>query len=65
MINMNYDLRKISDTFKSVHSRYLIDNNGVVYTSLEEENNRIMVDGKRININLFRKVNCFNLIKGN
>lgn len=50
-----YDIRKISDCFKEVHSRYYVDVNGCVYTSLSEGTTRIMVDGKRINISSFRK----------
>ena len=54
---MNYDIRRISDYFREVHSRYFIDTNGVVYTSLGLKTSRIRVDGKCININNFRKQN--------
>lgn len=50
-----YDIRRISDYFKEVHSRYYVDVNGCVYTSLSEGTNRIMINGKRINISSFRK----------
>ena len=52
---MNYDIRKISDSFKEVHSRYYIDTNGTVYTSISENTNRLIIEGKRININGIRK----------
>lgn len=54
---MNYDIRKISDYFREVHSRYFIDTNGCVYTSCGLNTNRILVDGERINMKLFRKNN--------
>lgn len=54
---MNYDIRKISDYFREVHSRYYIDTNGAVYTSCSLNSNRIMVDGEYINTKLFKKNN--------
>ena len=51
---MNYDIRKICDYFREVHSRYCIDSNGVVYTSLGEDTTKIMVDWNVINIKRFR-----------
>lgn len=54
---MIYDIRNISIYFKEIHSRYYIDTNGVVYTSIAPNTTRIMVDGKRININKFKKEN--------
>lgn len=44
-----YDIRNISNYFKEVHSRYWIDINCVVYTSLAVNNYRIMINGARIN----------------
>lgn len=58
---MNYDIRNISVYFKEVHSRYYIDTNGVVYTSLGAGTSRIMIDGERININSFKKENITKL----
>lgn len=58
---MNYDIRKISDYFKEIHSRYYIDTNGCVYTSISENVNRILVKGKWINTNLFKKNNLSKL----
>ena len=54
---MNYDIRNISVYFKEVHSRYYIDTNGVVYTSMMSNTSRIMINGKYININKFKKEN--------
>lgn len=54
---MNYDIRKISMYFKEIHSRYYIDTNGVVYTSISRNTSRIMINGVRTNINNFRKNN--------
>ena len=44
---MNYDIRKISDYMKNVHSRYYVDTNGVIYTSMSNFTDKIMVDGKK------------------
>lgn len=52
---MNYDLRQICIYIPEIHSRYYIDTNGVVYTSLAEGNKRIMIDGKKYNINHLKK----------
>ena len=52
---MNYDLRRISDYFREVHSRYYIDTNGVVYTSFCGDTSRVIIDGKYVNINPFKK----------
>lgn len=58
---MNYDIRNISNYFREVHSRYYIDTNGAIYTSISENTNRIMVDGSYISINKFRKNNISEL----
>lgn len=52
---MNYDIRQICNYMPEIHSRYYIDTNGVVYTSMSENTKRIMVDGIRININKLKK----------
>ncbi len=52
---MNYDIRKICDYFREVHSRYYIDTNGCIYTSMSANSIRIMIDGVRININKIKK----------
>lgn len=43
---MNYDIRRISDYIKCIHSRYYVDTNGVIYTSMTNHRDRVMVDGK-------------------
>ena len=58
---MNYDIRRLSDNFPRVHSRYYVDTNGVVYTSIAKNTNRIIVEGRRINVNRFRKSNLGSL----
>ena len=54
---MNYDIRRLSDNFPRVHSRYYVDTNGVVYTSIAKDTNKIMVEGRRMNVNKFKKSN--------
>lgn len=51
---MSYDIRKISLYFNEVHSRYFIDTNCCVYTSLGSNAERVMVDGKYIRVVKFR-----------
>ena len=43
---MNYDIRRLSDNFPRVHSRYYVDTNGVVYTSIAKDTNKITVEGR-------------------
>lgn len=59
---MNYDIRKICQYFREVHSRYYIDTNGAVYTSISKNTTRIRIEGEVINIKFFKKENmgCFN-----
>lgn len=59
---MNYDIRNISQYFREVHSRYFIDTNGSVYTSLSKNTTRIRIENDVINIKSFKKesLNCFN-----
>lgn len=52
---MNYDIRNISVYFHDIHSRYYIDTNGCVYTSLSPQLKKIMVDGERITVTSFIK----------
>ena len=52
---MNYDIRKICNYINEVHSRYYVDTNGVIYTSMSNATNRIMINGERKNINKIRK----------
>ena len=47
---MNYDIRRISDYLRNVHSRYYVDTNGVIYTSLSQNTRYICYNGKKINI---------------
>ena len=54
---MNYDIRRLSDNFPRVHSRYYVDTNGVVYTSIAKDTNKITVEGRRMSVNRFRKSN--------
>ena len=58
---MNYDIRKICVYFNEVHSRYYIDTNGVVYTSVSLNTNKIRCKGRVYNINSFRKTNLSKL----
>ena len=51
---MNYDIRKISDYIKNVHSRYYVDTNGVIYTSMSSSSDKVMVNGKRYNLKKIR-----------
>lgn len=59
---MNYDIRNISQYFREVHSRYFIDTNGSVYTSLSKNTTRITIEGEVKNIKSFKKekLNYFN-----
>lgn len=59
---MNYDIRNISQYFREVHSRYFIDTNGSVYTSLSKNTSRIVIEGEVKNIKSFKKekANYFN-----
>lgn len=50
---MNYDIRNLSVYFPGIHSRYYIDTNGCVYTSLSPSLKKIMIDGKRYTITSF------------
>ena len=52
-----FDIKRINCSFKNVHSRYYIDTNGVVYTSISRNTKRIMVKGKVLNMNKFRNDN--------
>lgn len=47
---MNYDVRKLCYYFPNIHSRYYIDTNGTVYTSLAPGMKKIMIDGERITL---------------
>jgi hypothetical protein len=58
---MVYDIKKINENFPNVHSRYFIDTNGVVYTSMTSGDGRIMVDGERISIKKFKRDNLPNM----
>lgn len=49
-----YDIRKISDYFREVHSRYYIDTNGIVYTSISASTQYFYVQGVRYNINKYK-----------
>lgn len=50
---MNYDIRQLCIYFKDIHSRYYIDTNGSVYTSLAPSVKKVMIDGKRITVTAF------------
>lgn len=58
-----FDIRKISDVFREVHSRYYVDTNGSVYTSLSPKTSRITVKGKLVSIGGFRSENLRRLDK--
>ena len=58
---MTYDIRKINIYIPTIHSRYYIDTNGVVYTSLGSTTTRVLINGERYNINGFRKANVSSL----
>lgn len=60
---MNYDIRKLCNSFKEIHSRYYIDTNGCVYTSLAPNTPKILVDGKRYSLISFKKNNIGKLNK--
>lgn len=62
---MNYDIRKICLYNNQIHSRYYIDTNGVVYTSLSFKTNRIMINNERKPINAIRNNLILNLNKTN
>lgn len=52
-----FDIRKISESVKEIHSRYYIDTCGNVYTSLSINTTRITVNGKRYNIGGWKNAN--------
>lgn len=54
---MDYDIRNISIYVGKIHSRYFIDTNGVVYTSISNDTYKIMIDGVNYNIRNFVKSN--------
>lgn len=58
-----YDIRKISEVFREVHSRYYVDTNGVTYTSLSPSTNRITINGEKIAIGGFKSENLRKLDK--
>lgn len=56
-----YDIRQISNHRPNIHSRYYIDTNGIVYTSLAENTNKIIIDEKRRSLVSFKQNNICNL----
>ncbi len=52
-----FDIRKICESVKEIHSRYYIDTLGNVYTSLSVNTTRITVDGHHYNIAGWKKAN--------
>lgn len=62
---MNYDIRNISMYVGNIHSRYYIDTEGVVYTSLSGNTDRITINGERYNIKGFKKSNINKLNQNN
>ena len=58
---MNYDIRQLCIAFPEIHSRYYADTNGVVYTSIAAETQKIMIDGKRISTRTFKNNNLCKL----
>ena len=50
---MNYDIRQLCVYFNDIHSRYYIDTNGSVYTSLSPRVKKVMIDGKRTTVTSF------------
>lgn len=62
---MNYDIRKIANYFPDIHSRYYIDTNGTVYTSLSPSNHKIMIGGVKRNIRPFVNSNLQTLNRTN
>ncbi|WJJ57781.1 HNH endonuclease [Staphylococcus phage 80A] len=58
---MNYDIKKLNENFRNIHSRYYIDSNGVVYTSISQNTKKIFVEGRKVNINKFRRENITEL----
>jgi len=60
-----YDIRQINSYFQKVHSRYYIDTNSVIYTSIAAGTNKIMINGLRRNIAGWRKANISKLNRTN
>ena len=58
-----FDIRKISTGFREVHSRYYVDTNGVVYTSLSPSTKKIMIGGKIFSLGAFINENLRTLDK--
>lgn len=50
-----YDIRQICMYNRSIHSRYYIDTNGVVYSSLSPNTTKIMIEGVKYNITSWKK----------
>lgn len=62
---MNYDIRKISDYLRNVHSRYYVDTNGIVYTSISQNTRYICSEGEKFNIRPLRQKYLCQLNKTN
>lgn len=62
---MVYDIRNISNYIPNVHSRYFIDTNGIIYTSISARTSRITINGTLYNINGFKKSNLSLLSRSN
>lgn len=60
---MNYDIRKLCNYFPEIHSRYYIDTNGCVYTSLAPNTKKFFQNGKRYSVSSFVRNNITKLNK--
>ena len=58
-----FDIRQICSTFKEVHSRYYVDTNGTIYTSLSPSTSRVTINGERVAISGFKNENLRRLDK--
>lgn len=58
-----FDIRKISTGFREVHSRYYVDTNGTIYTSLSPSTSRVTINGEGVAISGFRNENLRRLDK--
>ena len=58
-----YDIRQLCLYFPSIHSRYYIDTNGIVYSSLSPNTKRISIDGENYNLTNWKHENLKKLDK--
>lgn len=60
-----YDIRQLCLYFPSIHSRYYIDTNGIVYSSLSPNTKRISINGENYNLTNWKNENLKKLDKWN